>query len=121
MTVAPAQAPARTLRAGAIDPRYLIVFLITLVLVAGEARYRILGGYERLATTLGVCIAAELFLSMLHGLEGDRRLFGMRGRGQKAQDEWARHAVTVFMHAYDILPDVAARTNKKPGKGSESP
>ncbi len=63
MTVAPAQAPARTLRAGAIDPRYLIVFLITLVLVAGEARYRILGGYERLATTLGVCIAAELFLS----------------------------------------------------------
>src|SRR3954468_12185089 len=63
MTVAPAQAPARTLRAGAIDPRYLIVFLITLVLVAGEARYRILGGYERLATTLGICIAAELFLS----------------------------------------------------------
>lgn len=66
-------------------------------------------------------VAAELFLSMLHGLEGDRRLFGMRGRGQKAQDEWARHAVTVFMHAYDILPDAAARTNKKPGKGSESP
>ncbi|SEO62563.1 transcriptional regulator, TetR family [Luteibacter sp. UNC138MFCol5.1] len=66
-------------------------------------------------------VAAELFLSMLHGLEGDRRLFGMRARGQKAQDAWARHAVTVFMHAYDIHPDAGARTNKKPGKGSESP
>jgi Na+-transporting NADH:ubiquinone oxidoreductase subunit NqrB len=47
----------------AIDPKYLIVFLITLVLVVGEARYSILGGYDRLATTLGVCIATELLLS----------------------------------------------------------
>jgi Na+-translocating ferredoxin:NAD+ oxidoreductase RnfD subunit len=45
------------------DPKYLIVFLITLVLVAGEARYSILGGYDRLATTLGVCIATEVLLS----------------------------------------------------------
>ena len=45
------------------DPRYLIVFLITLVLVAGEARYNILGGYDRLATTLGVCVATEVALS----------------------------------------------------------
>lgn len=64
-------------------------------------------------------VAAELFLSMLHGLEGDRRLFGMRARGQQAQDDWARHAVTVFMHAYDILPDGPTLTNKKPGKGTE--
>ncbi|QWT20704.1 TetR/AcrR family transcriptional regulator [Bacillus sp. NP157] len=64
-------------------------------------------------------VAAELFLSMLHGLEGDRRLFGLRARGPKAQDDWARHAVTVFMHAYDILPDARPRTNKKPGKGTE--
>jgi AcrR family transcriptional regulator len=64
-------------------------------------------------------VAAELFLSMLHGLEGDRRLFGIRARGRKAQDDWAQHAVTVFMHAYDILPDEPARTNKKPGKGTE--
>ena len=49
--------------AAAIDPRYLIVFLITLVLVVGEARYSILGGYDRLATTLGICIATELLLS----------------------------------------------------------
>ena len=45
------------------DPKYLIVFLITLVLVAGEARYDILGGYDRLATTLGICIATEVALS----------------------------------------------------------
>jgi AcrR family transcriptional regulator len=64
-------------------------------------------------------VAAELFLAMLYGLEGDRRLFGMHARGQKAQDDWARHAVTVFMHAYDILPDATALTNKKPGIGTE--
>jgi Na+-translocating ferredoxin:NAD+ oxidoreductase RnfD subunit len=45
------------------DPRYLIVFLITLVLVVGEARDGILGGYDRLATTLGVCLATEVLLS----------------------------------------------------------
>jgi Na+-transporting NADH:ubiquinone oxidoreductase subunit NqrB len=47
----------------AIEPRYLIVFLITLVLVVGEARYGILGGYNRLATTLGVSVATEVVLS----------------------------------------------------------
>ena len=46
-----------------LDPKYLIVFLITLVLVVGEARYSILGGYDRLATTLGVCMATEMLLS----------------------------------------------------------
>ena len=63
MTATPAQAPARTFVASAIDPRYLIVFLITLVLVLGEARYGILGGYDRLATTLGVCVLTEIVLS----------------------------------------------------------
>lgn len=73
MTTAPAQAPAPRSpspagRGGqgvrtALDPKYLIVFLITLVLVAGEARYSILGGYARLATTLGVCVVTEVFLS----------------------------------------------------------
>lgn len=47
------------------DPKYLIVLLITLVLVVGEARYSILGGYDRLATTLGTCIATEVLLSRL--------------------------------------------------------
>lgn len=60
---ASAQAPARAFVASAIDPRYLIVFLITLVLVLGEARYGILGGYERLATTLGICLITEAVLS----------------------------------------------------------
>src|SRR3989440_9733065 len=67
MTTAPAQAPTRTRGIGwglsRIDPKYLIVFLITLVLVVGEARYSILGGYNRLGTTLGICVATEVFLS----------------------------------------------------------
>ena len=60
---APAQASARNVVASAIDPRYLIVFLITLVLVLGEARYGILGGYDRLATTLGISLITEVVLS----------------------------------------------------------
>ena len=52
-------------RLGEADPRYLVSFLITLILVLGEARYGILGGYERLVTALGVCVAAELVLSRL--------------------------------------------------------
>ena len=48
---------------GQLDPRYLVSFLITLVLVLGEARYGILGGYDRLAVALGVCVATELALS----------------------------------------------------------
>ena len=47
------------------DPKYLIVGLITLVLVVGEARYSILGGYDRLATALGTCVATEVVLSRL--------------------------------------------------------
>ena len=52
-------------RLGEADPRYLVSFLITLILVLGEARYGILGGYDRLVTALGVCVAAELVLSRL--------------------------------------------------------
>src|SRR5438309_10148997 len=50
-------------RLGQLDPRYLVSFLITLVLVLGEARYGILGGYDRLAVALGVCVATELALA----------------------------------------------------------
>ncbi|HYR99164.1 MAG TPA: RnfABCDGE type electron transport complex subunit D, partial [Gemmatimonadales bacterium] len=50
-------------RLGQLDPRWLVSFLITLVLVLGEARYGILGGYDRLAVALGVCVATELALS----------------------------------------------------------
>jgi Na+-translocating ferredoxin:NAD+ oxidoreductase RnfD subunit len=50
---------------GTIHPRYLIVFLITLILVLGEWRYAILGGYERLAAALGACVATEAVCSRL--------------------------------------------------------
>ena len=46
-----------------IDPRYLIAFLITLVLVAAQFRYHMFGGYERLVLALGVCMATEALLS----------------------------------------------------------
>jgi Na+-transporting NADH:ubiquinone oxidoreductase subunit NqrB len=46
-----------------IDPRYLIAFLITLVLVTAQLRYHMFGGYERLALSLAVCLATEAVLS----------------------------------------------------------
>jgi len=46
-----------------LDPRYPVSFLIQLILVLGEARYGVLGGYDRLVTALGVCTATELALS----------------------------------------------------------
>ena len=57
-------------RLGEVDPRYLISFLITLILVVGEARYGILGGYDRLAIALGVCVGTELALARLAGGRG---------------------------------------------------
>jgi Na+-translocating ferredoxin:NAD+ oxidoreductase RnfD subunit len=56
-------------RLGRMDPRYPVSFLITLILVLGEARYGILGGYDRLATALGVCVVTELALSRWLGGE----------------------------------------------------
>ncbi len=50
-------------RTAKIDPRYLIAFLITLVLVVGQLRYHLLGGYDRLAIALGVCTLTEALLS----------------------------------------------------------
>jgi Na+-translocating ferredoxin:NAD+ oxidoreductase RnfD subunit len=52
-------------RASRIDPRYLIAFLITLVLVAAQLRYHMLGSYDRLALALAVCLATEAVLSWL--------------------------------------------------------
>jgi len=46
-----------------LDARYPVSFLITLILVVGEARYGILGGYDRLVAALGVSTATELVLS----------------------------------------------------------
>lgn len=50
-------------RASKIDPRYLIAFLITLVLIAAQLRYHMLGSYDRLVVALGVCVATEALLS----------------------------------------------------------
>src|SRR2546427_2222759 len=72
----PSLAASRSLlvRLGRMDPRYPVSFLITLILVLGEARYGILGGYERLVITLGVCVAPELALSrLLQGSFAHRR------------------------------------------------
>jgi Na+-transporting NADH:ubiquinone oxidoreductase subunit NqrB len=46
-----------------IDPRYLIAFLITLVLLAAQLRYHVFGGYERLAVALATCMATEALFS----------------------------------------------------------
>src|SRR6266699_5652587 len=46
-----------------VDPRYLIAFLITVVLVAAQLRYHMVGGYDRLVLALGVCMATEALLS----------------------------------------------------------
>lgn len=46
-----------------LDPRYLIAFLITLVLVLGQLRYHLIGGYDRLATALLTCVTTEALLS----------------------------------------------------------
>jgi len=46
-----------------VDPRYLIAFLITLVLVVAQLRYHVVGGYDRLALALITCMATEALLS----------------------------------------------------------
>jgi len=50
-------------RTSKLDPRYLIAFLITLVLVAAQLRYHMLGSYDRLVLSLAVCMATEAVLS----------------------------------------------------------
>src|SRR5438093_3245939 len=61
----PVASRALWVRLGRMDSRYPVSFLITLILVLGEARYGILGGYDRLIAALGVCTATELILSRL--------------------------------------------------------
>ena len=61
--VSPTAAESRAQNAAHIDPRYLIAFLITLVLVAAQFRYHMVGGYERLGVALATCMAVEALLS----------------------------------------------------------
>jgi len=58
------------------SPKTLITILITLILVVGEWRYGIMGGYEKLVITLGTCVGAEVLLSLF--------LLGQRPRFQSA-------------------------------------
>jgi hypothetical protein len=50
-------------RSRSLDPRYLIAGLITLVLLAAQLRYHVVGGYERLAVALLTCTITEALLS----------------------------------------------------------
>jgi Na+-translocating ferredoxin:NAD+ oxidoreductase RnfD subunit len=50
-------------QAASIDQRYLIAFLITLVLVVAQVRYHMVGGYTRLAVALLTCVVTESLLS----------------------------------------------------------
>ncbi|HEY7235707.1 MAG TPA: RnfABCDGE type electron transport complex subunit D [Gemmatimonadaceae bacterium] len=46
-----------------VDPRYLIAFLITVVLLGAQFGYHMFGGYERLALALAACMVTEALLS----------------------------------------------------------
>jgi Na+-translocating ferredoxin:NAD+ oxidoreductase RnfD subunit len=54
--------PRRVL--GSIQPKHLIAAFITLILGLGEVGYGIAGGFDKLALTLGTCIATEIGLSL---------------------------------------------------------
>jgi Na+-transporting NADH:ubiquinone oxidoreductase subunit NqrB len=59
----PAEARPSGFQIPRVDPRYLIAFLITLVLVAAQFRFHAMGSYTRLALALGTCVVTELALS----------------------------------------------------------
>lgn len=44
------------------SPKNLMTALITVILVLGEWRYGVVGGYEKLVLTLGTCVAVEVLL-----------------------------------------------------------
>lgn len=60
---APAAPAAHWARSFLLDPRYLIAGLITVVLLAAQLRYHMVGGYTRLAVALGTCVLTEALLS----------------------------------------------------------
>lgn len=46
-----------------LSPKTLITILITLIIMLGELRYGAMGGWDKLAITLGTCVAVEFALS----------------------------------------------------------
>lgn len=63
MTTAADVRPGEARELPRVDPRYLIAFLITLVLVAAQFRFHMVGGYQRLVLALGTCVIVEVVLS----------------------------------------------------------
>ena len=47
-----------------LNPKNLVTGLITAILVVGEWQYGVVGGYEKLALTLGSCVVFEVALSL---------------------------------------------------------
>jgi len=63
---APAAAGSRgSFTASLTTPKSLITFLITLLIVVAEWRYGAMGGFRKLAITLGTCVGTELLLGYL--------------------------------------------------------
>ena len=48
-----------------ISPKHLIAGFITLILLVGEVRYGVLGGFERLVASLGAAVLAEVLFARL--------------------------------------------------------
>src|SRR2546430_1240689 len=77
-------------RLGALDPRYPVSFLITLILVLGEARYGILGGYDRLVAALGVSTAGARAVTLAAGTGRERAERLHHGDQSRPADQAAR-------------------------------
>ena len=110
-------------------PRFPQVARMLFDMTMGELQQRLTGRLAE-AMTRGElraddpAAAAELFLSMLNGLESDRRLLGVPGRSRQDQDSWAAHAVALFLQAYaPHAPMAGARHRPTPAKTqtTESP
>lgn len=67
MSTSPAQADGKSRGVlhflGNLSPKHLVITLITTILVIGEWRFGVIGGYERLALALGSCMLVEFLLS----------------------------------------------------------
>lgn len=63
--VTPESDPLQRIRRslGNLTPKHLVVSLITTILVIGEWRFGVIGGFERLLLALGSCMLAEALLS----------------------------------------------------------
>jgi len=66
VTAEPAAIGSRAAPAGLLtrlSPKHLIAFLISLIIVVGEVRFGVLGGYDRLAVSLGASMVFEVLFA----------------------------------------------------------